>query len=390
MTARWGLCARRAAALFGLLRRTGSRKDAVWLGLGNLSVGRISRDHAWIALKAGDYWWTVDPSLAALASLRSGLALAYRPLAYLREDSILTRGGLGLPASFCPGFFLDVHLYVEAVALNGIFPREQIAAMNAMNSKADLSGYDPREHCDNATISEGLLLAADRLAWANGTTPLGTVLEAPREVAYGLAFHTVADLYAHSSYVPSAAYYFGGLQNVPPFDVGYRDSGFRQFLASPIWSSAHLWHAPKPYSAHPFPLEGPLEHSLITGAYPQGADQAKDGWLGRQDIPIHDHFAVDQPDSALVHANEIEPRSHPFAFPYVWLPHFESRERLAIQHLRSIATRLAANSPDPLLSYPLLPPPDLLFPPEWILTDGRRIGEVPFLVRDSTGEPVRS
>ena len=373
-------------------RRTRGRKRKVWLALGVLQTPHGSEDHAWVVEKDEEGLWHVVDDTRPQTS--QGLILSafhrtgYSPLAYVNESEIRpTPAAAGL-GGFRPQFFLDIHLRIEGSALNGLFPASDVAEMNAMNWQADMVGYDPREHGDNATLREALLLAEDRLAWKDGTTPLKTVVNAPSNVSYGLAFHTLADFYAHSSYVPAAAFFFGGLKNVPTFDDACQNADFLAFLKGDHWNNKMLWHAPKGYTVAPYALPPEHQQCLISGAYPEGSGSMKDGWSGRDGLPIHDHFAVDQPGSAPVGANPIVPRQHPFAFPYVWTEQFDRREALATLHVRNAATRLQHSHPAPLLGVPVSTLSSALFAPEWKVPGKGLLSNVAPLVRDAKRKPA--
>ena len=369
-----------------------AREGDVWVALGAVRTPSSSEDHAWVVEKDGEgIWYIVDDTRA---QGNSGLVLSafhrtgYSPVAYVNEVEVRATPAALYTEIFRPAFFLDIHLRIEGAALNGLFPTSAIAEMNAMNWQADMNGYDPREHGDNSALREALLLAEDRLAWNGGTTPLKTVIDAPANVAYGLAFHTLADFYAHSNYVPVAAFYYGGLSAVPPFDQACQDVSFLNYLKGDHWNNLMLWHAPKGYACSPYPLPPEHQQCLISGAYPQGSGALKDGWSGRDGLPIHDHFAVDQPGSALVNANPIVPRQHPFAFPTVWSEQFDRRESLATLHIRSTASRLLTTHPSPLLGVPVANLPDAFFAPEWNIPGKGMLSKVPPLVRDSKGKPA--
>ncbi len=383
-------CVADAVGSFTDLRKAGVPPGEVWVAVGRLAYAGKRLDHAWIVSREASAWWVHDPSgLRSCATSRGQEVVEYRPMAYLDEDRLLLRDRRLSLATLRPVFFLDVHLGVVARALASIFDASEIAAMNAMNWQADMNGYDPREHCDNGALLESLRLAEDRLAWKDGKTPRGTVVDAPMEVAYGLAFHTIADFYAHTNFVPVSAAFYGGLAQAQAFDLALRDTGFLDFLKSDAWSNEMLWHAPKPYSCKPFEFPDSSLHALVSGAFPQKPGHPNDGWYGRPDLPIHDHFAIDQPDSGFVHEDPIVPRQHPFAFPYVWQPHFASRERLATEHLRRVAQRLKAGDTNPLMGTDLEPPPDGLFLAEWELQDGQPLGETPEPRRDKKGQPIQ-
>ncbi len=134
--------------------------------------------HAWVVNRDADGEWQVhDPTgLRSCAEKRGSEGVEYRPLAYIDESLLLLRDRRLTLAKLTPVFFLDVHLGIVARALAGIYDSSEIAAMNAMNWQADMSRYDPREHCDDSALLESLSLAEDRLAWKGGTTPRGTVV----------------------------------------------------------------------------------------------------------------------------------------------------------------------------------------------------------------------
>jgi len=109
---------------------------------------------------------------------------------------------------------------------------------------------------------------------------------------------------------------------------------------------------------------------------------------GRDGLPIHDHFAVDQPGSAQVEANSIIPRQHPFAFPYVWTEQFDRREALATSHIRNVATRLQHSHPAPLLGVPVSTLPEGFFAPEWKVPVKGPLPNLAPLVQNAKGSPT--
>ncbi len=381
-------CVKAAVSLFTTLRRAGASSSDIWIAVGRLMHGNISVDHSWVVQRSSGNWWVQDPTGIGSCAIHRAANTQYAPLAFLDEERLVLAGRPGLLKGLAPAFFWDVHLGIVNRALDGLVGQPEIAAINAMNYQADTNGYDPREHCDDGALLESLQLAEDRLAWHDNTTPKQTVVDAPRTVAYGLAYHAIADLYAHTNFVPAAAAFYGGLNQAKAFDLACTDAEFLEFLQSPSWSNEMLWLPPKGYSCKPFPFSESARHALVSGAYPQTPGHPKDGWYGRDELPIHDQFAIDQPDSALVHEDPIVPREHPFAFPYVWGPQFAARERLATEHLRRVAQRLQSGDPNPLLGTSLNATGSL-FLPEWTLQTGQRLSGVAFPQRDSEGRPVQ-
>lgn len=367
-------------------------RQNVWVALGYATTPHRREPHAWMVEQRDRQWRVIDPSRSEIGD-RTGVALSafgrtgYDAIAYLTPDETRVVHAALPSGSFSPGFFLDIHLRIEQTGLEGLFSLSEVAAMNSMNWQANTNGYDPREHGDNATLREALLLAEDRLAWKDGTTPLVTVVDAPSTIAYGLAFHTLADFYAHSSYVPAAAFYYGGLDAVRTFDEACQDADFFAFLMSDSFSNAMLWQPPRGYRVVPCSLPPEFQHCLISGAYPQGAGSIENDWVGRDDLPIHDDFAIDQPASALVQANPIVPRRHPFAFPYIWEEQFNRREALATAHIRKAATRLKEGHQNPLLGVPVASLPADLFAPEWDVPASGLLSTIRHLVRGKTGMP---
>lgn len=386
--AKVGDCVRAAASLLLALRRAGISSADVWVAIGHLVYGNRTLDHAWVVHQNGGGWWVQDPTGLGSCAINREESTRYVPLAFLNEDRLLLAARLGVLRLLAPAFFWDVHLGIVGRALDGIVDQPEIAAINAMNWQADKNRYDPREHCDNSVLLESMELAEDRLAWSDNTTPKKSVVDAPKTVAYGLAYHAIADFYAHTNFVPAAAAFYGGLSQAKAFDLAYQDTDFLDFLQSPSWSNEMLWLAPKGYSCKPYPFDDTALHALVSGAYPQTPGHPQDAWYGRALLPIHDQFAIDQPDSALVQEDPIVPRVHPFAFPYVWRPQFNARERLATEHIRRVAQRLESGDPNPLLGVPLASIPSL-FLPEWTLQTGQRLSAVALPSRDGQGHPVQ-
>jgi hypothetical protein len=232
-----------------------------------------------------------------------------------------------------------------------------------MNARVDdplvHPNYDPREHFDNALISESITLLEDRLQWSDGETPLHTIAAgAHQSTAYGLACHAIADFYAHSNYAPLALAYAGKSTTVPTLDEALGDPGFLAFVTTK-WQSRSMWRQHDGYGTpDPPPLTPEFARCLLTGGY------GGDGWTPRPDIPHHNVFAVDAPNSALVHAPEIQRRQHPFAYPNEWSRQFTLRAALAKRHVRNAIVRARAGDPTAFLGAGRTIPPALL-PPSW-------------------------
>lgn len=346
-----------------------------------VAVGRVHqagrvREHAWTLWERHGQWRALDPHCTSAAR--------HEPLVLLDGRNMWTNAPPQELARLQPGFFLTIHCQINDAALKKLIDASTIDDINHVNARVDdpfaHPNYDPREHFDNSLIEESITLLEDRLSW-QGDTRLHTVTTgAPNAIAYGLGCHAVADFYSHSNYAPMALAYYRKPADVVPIDDAIRDAGFLNFVTM-TWDNRGLWQDNPGYSStQAFPLADEFAKCLFTGAY------SADSWALRPNIPHHNDVAVDQPDSALVHAPPILPRKHPFAFPGVWKQQYDLRRRLAIAHLRAVIQRVNDHDPTPFLgSGNTLP--DVLKPPPWTLTDHSLAGAVAYLVRGTDGRP---
>ncbi len=326
-----------------------------------LAIGRLhlptgsAHDHAWILARTARSWRILD----AAAQVPSAW---YEPLLLLNRDTAWTSAPPDVLSSLRPQFFLSVHCNINSDALKGVLDASLIDDINRMNARVDdplvHPNYDPREHFDNALIMESITLLEDRLRW-DGETPLHTVAAgAQKATAYGLACHAVADFYAHSNYAPIALAYTGDPKKVPTLDEAIGDPRFIDFMST-RWSNPSMWRQHEGYGTpDPPAFTDPFARCLFTGGY------SGDGWIPRAEVPHHNVFAVDAPDSALVRAPEIQRRQNPFAYPGEWLAQFKLRSALARRHVRNAVQRAKSGDPNPFLGARQGIPESLL-PPPW-------------------------
>ena len=356
-------------------RRTLAACDVLAL----VAVGRVHqagrvREHAWTLRERQGRWRTFDPHVTSAAR--------HEALVLLDGRNTWTDAPSHELARLRPRFFLTMHCQINDAALKKILDASTIDDINHVNGRVDdpfsHPNYDPREHFDNSLIEESIALLEDRLSW-QGDTRLHTVMTgAPQSIAYGLGCHAVADFYSHSNYAPMALAYYGKSADVLPIDQAIKDAAFLTFVETK-WNNRGLWQDHAGYSTtQPFSLGAEFAKCLFTGAY------SADTWALRPGIPHHNDFAVDQPDSALVHAPAILSRKHPFAFPGVWKQQYDLRYRLATVHLRAVVQRAITHDPTPFLGSGN-PLPDILKPPPWTLSNNTLANAVAYLVRGTDG-----
>lgn len=346
-----------------------------------VAVGRVHQarrvsEHAWTLHWRHGKWRALDPYVTSAAR--------HEPLVLLDGRNTWTNVPAHELARLRPEFFLTMHCQINDAALKTLFDASAIDDINHVNGRVDdpfaHPNYDPREHFDNSLIEESIALLEDRLSW-QGDTRLHTVTTGASDaIAYGLGCHAVADFYSHSNYAPMALAYYGKPADVLPIDQAIRDAGFLTFVET-TWDNRGLWKDVPGYSTtQAFPLGTEFAKCLFTGAY------SADSWALRPKIPHHNDVAVDQPDSALVHAPAILSRKHPFAFPGVWKQQYDLRKRLAIAHLRAVIQRARDHDPTPFLGIGNTLP-DVLKPPPWTLANNTLANAVSYLVRGTDGRP---
>jgi hypothetical protein len=344
----------------------------VLVALGRIRDGRGARhDHAWV-LDRQDEAWTVRDRAVGVRSRE--------PLVLLSRDAVWTTRPARTVPALHPEFFLSMHCQINDKALKGVFDGDAIDDINYLNVRVDdpfsHPNYDPREHFDNALITESILLLEDRLL---GEGPLHTIRPGVLPaVPRGLACHAVADFYSHSNYAPMALAYYEKPDRVLPIDQAITDLEFVRFVTT-SWENLSMWHDYKGYATTVRPHFAPgFERCLFSGAY------GGDGWNPREGIPHHDDFAVDQPTTAWSRADKIVPRRNPFAPPGPWTVQYRLRLGLAAIHLRAVIDRSLRGDPTPFLGEGQKLPPVML-PPPW-----RPAATMSYLVRGSDGRPEES
>ena len=362
-------CVRSALRDYRALLTTGNHADEVYF-----AVGRIQDVHG----KTHDHAWVVEQHYGSpTVRDRAARVHSHEPLVLLSRDAVWTHPPAALVPDLRPGFFLTVHCAINDEALKGLFKNDdEIDDVNHMNARADdpfsHPNYDPREHFDNALITESIALLADRLT---GDNRLHTVYTgAPPSIPHGLACHAIADFYSHTNYAPMALAYYKTPERVPTIDKAIQDTGFLQFVTR-TWKNLRMWQDYKGYSTTTRPAFGKgFERCLFSGGY------GGDGWTPREGIPHHDDFAVDQLGNAWIKAPPILSRRNPFAPPGPWEAQYNLRFRLAIDHLRAIIERSQKGDPNPFLGDGQTLP-DVLVPPPW------KAATRAYLVRGTDGRP---
>lgn len=89
--------------------------------------------------------------------------------------------------------------------------------------------------------------------------------------------------------------------------------------------------------------QNPAPVAYFTGGY------GGDGWTPRAEVLHQNVFAVDAPDSELVHALAIQRRQNPFAYPGEWLAQFRLRAALATRHVRNAVLHAKSGDSHPFL-----------------------------------------
>ena len=364
-----GVCLRTAVEEYVTLLAAGVQTDELFVALGRIRDGRgISHDHAWILQWHAGQWTVRD---------RAAGVRAHEPLVLLSGETIWTTQPPGSVPALRPGFFLTVHCGVNDKALKGLLDEDVIDDINHMNARADdpfsHPNYDPREHFDNALITESITLLEDRLTGDGRLHSVHTGV-AP-SIPHGLACHAIADFYSHTNYAPMALAYFKTAERVLTIDEAIKDPAFLQFVTD-SWQNITMWQDYDGYSTTTRPEFGPgFERCLFSGGY------GGDGWTAREGIPHHNDFAVDQFGNAWSKANKILSRRNPFAPPGPWEAQYNLRFRLAIAHLRAIIKRSQKGDPTPFLGAGQILP-EILVPPPWTAAASR-----PYLVRGADGRP---
>lgn len=378
---RLGACLRDALDTVIRLRRQGLRSEDSWLVLGSITDGAGQfQQHAWALSRIANKWESIDGTGAGAESEREIFLLLNGNEVRLADPT-----NRRIVADLNPQFFLSTHTAINDLALQGLIDDSEIDDINHVQSIVDNpfqdKNYDPREHFDNSMIDESIALLNDRLSWDNGDTPLHTITAGvPRAIAFGLAVHAAADFYAHSNYVPMAAAFLNTTDpaSIPTFDELCASVEFLSFVKAQ-WLNVSIWHDVDGYSSTVVPtFTKGFERCLFTGAY------SADMWVARSGIPHHDSFAVDQPDSPLVHEDPIQRRTHPFAFPDLWRDEYERCFAVAVRHVRKAVERAMAGSRSPFLG-DQVSLPAILRPPQWILPNGLPARDVPPPVREADG-----
>ena len=302
-----GDCEDRAFLIASLLLASGISGYNVRVALGRVrgyANGTASEhDHAWVMYKnEAGRWELIEPlkltEPPALARRRSKKPektplppsgrLDYFPQFLFNADHLwqVERPGMA-PANFenavsrswrriNPKFVGQVHQGIVHAALLGVAPAWVVAALDRQFllggsvtvDRIDLpGGYDPRDHFDNGYIAEG---------WQRVAEKLRQFRQNPSDLdSFGHAAHTIADFYAHTSYV-----HFAKLVQSANLNEG------RAVVCEPSNLAACLCVAPD-YAANA-PASGIPPFNLVSGGftinprYWKGtATQAAQQWAGK-------------------------------------------------------------------------------------------------------------
>ena len=348
----WGECLRLAARGFQTNQLT---HRLLVLGRLRLQNGDAV-DHAWLVDRVQGSSFAIDPG-------NRHPETRYEPLALFDGELVWTAAPIDELKNLRPQFFISIHSDINNRALKGIVDSTLIDDINRVGVRVDdpwtHPNYDPREHFDNSMVLESIALLEDRLRW-DGETPLQTVASGSSEaIPYGLACHAIADFYAHSNFAAMVLAYINDPKKAPTLDEAVQDPNFLSFITE-RWRNSSMWTQHEGYASPDPPTFGiGFDRCLFTGGY------GEDGWLPRPDVPHHNVFAVDAPNSALVDAPKIQRRQNPFAYPGDWATQIRLRTALATRHVRNAVKRAQSGDHAPFLGAGVAIPP-VLFPPTWI------------------------
>ncbi|MCC7138346.1 MAG: transglutaminase domain-containing protein [Planctomycetes bacterium] len=325
--------------------------------------GRRARtfDHVWVVYKAESGAWTVVEPLARVRPVRGrsagpglarreGWTATYLPWFVFNDshlweirrpggpdfEELLTRRARGRWRRFQPSFAGSVHQSVLTHALTSVlgeghwfldqlhreftsipFVGETVEAVDA-----DVPGYDPRDHFDNAYIGESWARVRTRLA-AFAADNLGGAHE------FALAAHGIADFYAHSNWAHEKD---AGAATVP-LHPGSGDAlpGAR-YTSGPYdlehGTAPNPRHAPR---ATPAAAAAHFADRVVSGRYAQRGDgggfferitylprglEDDPSFYWRGFLPRHDAVAVDKPERPSAHVFSAAQYKRQYALRY--------------------------------------------------------------------------
>jgi hypothetical protein len=378
-----GDCEDLAFVLAAILTASGVSSYCVRVALGSLNISRPRgepqrHDHCWVMYQNESGAWEI---LEPMAAVRSKSAKSKAP-ALPRTEGIteyvphyvFNSNHLWLIHSrdsdsrqpfnrycrdrefwskFDPSFAAGVHSTIFDAALKGLVPDSALSTMRRKSLSLDvnIAGYDPRDHFDNGYIDEG---------WARVNDHLTRFREDNSDwESLGAAGHTIADFYAHSSYV-----HFAQLQN--PVDqngqAALYDPGVT-LVVEPSYTATPSDPSPPPFdltSGHftvnddcwhgtPQQTAAQWQGKLISGRNAQLHDRWATFWEGftsiprelteasdfavRGSLPHHDEMAVD--DAAMGRRHRLYSKTGSGPDDRQSYPNqFRWRVNTAVQHIK--------------------------------------------------------
>lgn len=371
-----GDCEDHAFLLAAMILASGVSGYVVRVALGRLAntVTGNATDHAWVMYKnESGHWLLLDPLIytqdAAVTARPVASADGAPPVAaaapagaptpdqsheyiphFVLNDTHLwavrDRGqsdplgeyinGRTFWTEFDPSFAAGVHNSMFDRALAGMsWTNLQYVKAVSLAADVNLSTYDPRDHFDNAYISDAWAVADERLA-------------AKTLNGLGLALHAIGDFYAHSSWGVFGERKAGKLQPLlnhasPTFDAppDYGLGG-RFPLGDPARFSVNEGEWKDSRAAAAAQWKG----RIISGRYAQSRDPHQGTWEkityipkkllgqpdyhGRTGLPHHNEIAVDDEKRGAVHGLYVGTNEGPYVAA------FNERVGAAVAHLQQV------------------------------------------------------
>lgn len=335
-----GDCEDLAFLLAALLMAAGVSQYCIRVALGSLHIhlprGRVQKhDHCWVMYQnEGGVWEILEPTVMVRAEApAAGAAIGPRTTEYvphyvfntdhlwlIRSPQVDPRQAFDAYCvnrnfwnKFNPAFAAGVHSTIFDKALGGLAPAAALGQLKRVSLllDANIFTYDPRDHFDTGYIPEGWALVAARLASFNANNADWD--------SFGKAGHSIADFYAHSSYLHFAQLQDAAADNglAPIYAAGSSLVASPGYTATPVDPSLppfdltaakfsvnpNLWKGTKTDAANQW------AGKLITGRYAQKYDPKATFFEGFTSIPIalasapdfavrgslphHDEIAVD-------------------------------------------------------------------------------------------------
>lgn len=366
-----GDCEDLAFLIASLLLASGVSSFNVRVALGKCRVWqkgrRTDHPHAWVMYKTErGYWRLIEPALArrrsgSFAKQTSADRVDYIPQ-YLLNDSHLWQvlGDADAPiettlelqknwSSLSPKFIGDVHYSIIHEALDGVAPAWVVNAINSRFTAIPFVGrvddvdrststYDPRDHFDNAYITDGWQIVQGRLAQFKANN-------AANFDAFYRASHGIADFYSHTSYAhpgfgkreANGALKLFDPQNIPgclnpptyTAATGFDLTGSQFSINSSLWngtgaarSAAWQGHLVSGRYAQRHDSHGLIES--ITYIHPPALETAP-GFAVRGSLPHHNEIAVDE---------DSQSSSHKLYAGNVYRNQYATRYAAAVQHIQ--------------------------------------------------------